>query len=90
MKEFTEQNCGISLDYVNCAKCANCLFKFFTIISSDIKPVPPWYLYLVVVEWLACLNDPESYASGGIAARRVTHARQDKGDKPDEKVPWSL
>ena len=50
---------------------------------------PPWYLYLVVVEWLACLNDPESYAGGGIAARRVTHARQVKGDKPDKKVPWS-
>ena len=51
--------------------------------------VPPWYLYLVVVEWLACLNDPESYAGGGIAARRVTHAVQVKGDKPEEKVSWS-
>ena len=50
---------------------------------------PPWYLYLFVVEWLACLNDPESYAGGGIAARRVTHAGQVKGDKPDEKVLWS-
>ena len=47
------------------------------------------YLYLVVVEWLACLNDPESYAGGGIAVRRVTHAGQVKGDKPDKKVPWS-
>ena len=45
--------------------------------------------YLVVVEWLACLNDPESYAGGGIADRRVTHAGQVKGDKPDEKLPWS-
>ena len=51
--------------------------------------IPPWYLYLVVVEWLACLNDPESYAGGGIAARRVTHAGQVKGVKPDKKVPWS-
>ena len=42
----------------------------------------------LVVEWLACLNDPESYAGGGIAARRVTHAGQVKGDKPEEKVPW--
>ena len=50
---------------------------------------PPWYLYLVVVECLACLNDPESYAGGGIAARRVTHARQVQGDKPNKKVPWS-
>ena len=31
------------------------------------------------------LNDPESYAGGGIAARRVTHAGQVKGDKPDGK-----
>ena len=37
---------------------------------------------------VAC-NDPESYAGGGFAARRVTHAGQVKGDKPDEKVPWS-
>ena len=45
--------------------------------------------YLVVVEWLACLNGPESYAGGSIAARRVTHVGQVKGDKPDKKVPWS-
>ena len=51
--------------------------------------IPPWYLYLAVVEWVACLNDPESYAGCGIAARRVTHAGQVKGDKPDKKVPWS-
>ena len=50
---------------------------------------PPWYHYLVVVEWLACLNDPESYTGDGIAARRVTRVGQVKGDKPDEKVPWS-
>ena len=50
---------------------------------------PPWYLYLVVVEWLACLYDPESYAGGSIAARMVTHTGQVKGDKPDKKVPWS-
>ena len=31
----------------------------------------------------------KSYGGGGIAARRVTHAGQVKGDKPDEKVPWS-
>ena len=37
----------------------------------------------------SCLNDPESYAGGGIAARRVTHAGQVKGGKPDEKVHWS-
>ena len=58
------------------------LFKVCIIVS-------PWYLYLVVVEWLACLNDPESYAGGGIAARRVTYAGQVKGDKPDKRVPWS-
>ena len=47
------------------------------------------YLYLVVVEWLACLNDPESSAGGSIAVRRVTHAGQVEGDTPDKKVPWS-
>ena len=35
-----------------------------------------------------CLNDPESYAGDSIAARRVTHAGQVKGDKPDKKVPY--
>ena len=47
--------------------------------------IPPMVLYLVVVEWLACLRDPESYADGSIAADRVTHVGQVKGDKPDEK-----
>ena len=55
------------------------------ILLLSIHCFPPWYLYLVVVEWLACLNDPESYAGGGIAARRVTHSGQVKGDKPDKK-----
>ena len=40
-----------------------------------------------MVEWLACLNDPESYAGGGgIAAKRVNHAGQVKGDKPEKKA----
>ena len=64
----------------------NLYFIFYLLLLSLF---PPWYLYLVVVEWLACLIDPESYAGGSIAARRVTHAGQVKGDKPDEKVPWS-
>ena len=38
-----------------------------------------------MVERFACLNDPESYAGVGIAARRVTHAGQVKGDRPDKK-----
>ena len=59
------------------------------IIITIIIIIPTWYLYLVVVEWLACLNDPERYAGGGFAARWVTHAGQVKGDKPEEKVPWS-
>ena len=42
-----------------------------------------------MVEWLACLNDPESYAGGSIAAMRATHVGQVNGDKPDEKVPWT-
>ena len=57
------------------------------VIVTEINP--PCYLYLVVVEWPVCLNDPESYAGGSIAARRVIHAGQVKGDKPDKKVPWS-
>ena len=58
--------------------------KSFEIFQCMRKISPPWYLYLDVVEWLACLNDPESYAGGGFAARRVTHAEQVKGDKPDK------
>ena len=58
-------------------------------ITIAARAIPPWCLYLVVVEWLACINDPESYAGGSIAARRVTLAGQVKGDKPDKKVPWS-
>ena len=54
-------------------------FIFLEAREKTLFKVTPWYLYLVVVEWLACLNDPESYAGGGIAARRVTHAGQVKG-----------
>ena len=49
----------------------------------------PWYLYLVVVEWVACLNDPESYAGGGIAARRVPMPDRSKMISQTKKVPWS-
>ena len=64
--------------------------KPFIISLSGINKInPPWYLYLVVVEWLAYLNDPESYAGGGIAATRITHTGQVEGNKPEKKVPWS-
>ena len=60
-------------------------------MANIILPPHSWPTYwaLVVVEWLACLNDPESYAGGSIAVRRITHAGQVKSDKPDKKVPWS-
>lgn len=59
--------------------------SIFTINIAIIIIFPPMVLYLAVVEWLACLRDPESYADGSIAADRVTHVGQVKGDKPDEK-----
>jgi len=34
---------------------------------------------------LAWSDDPESYAGGSLAAGRVFHAVQVKGDDPDEK-----
>ena len=40
-------------------------YRMYQILYSSWAALPPWYLYLVVVEWLACLNDPESYAGGG-------------------------
>jgi hypothetical protein len=44
------------------------------------------YLYFDVVVGLAWSNDSESYAGGSVATGRASHAGQDKGDDPDEKV----
>jgi len=41
------------------------------------------YSYFDVVVGLAWPNDPESYASSGIATGRASHARYVKGDDPD-------
>jgi hypothetical protein len=43
------------------------------------------YLYFDVVVRLACSHDSEGYAGGSVAAGRVSHARQVKGDDPDKK-----
>jgi len=46
---------------------------------------PRWYLYFDVVVGLAWSNDPESYAGGSFATRRVSHAGQVEGDDSDKK-----
>jgi hypothetical protein len=43
------------------------------------------YPYFDVVAGLEWSYDPESYASGSVAAGRVSHAGQVKGDAPDKK-----
>jgi hypothetical protein len=43
------------------------------------------YPYFDVVVGLAWSYDPESYAGGSVAAGRVSHAGQVKGDYPDRK-----
>jgi hypothetical protein len=43
------------------------------------------YPYFDVVVGLAWSYDPESYAGGSVAAGRISHARQVKGDDPDKK-----
>jgi hypothetical protein len=43
------------------------------------------YPYFDIVVGLAWSYDPESYAGGSVAAGRVSHARQVKGDDPDKK-----
>jgi hypothetical protein len=48
-------------------------------------PPPHRYPYFDIVVGLAWSSDPESYASGSIAAGRVPHARQVRGDDPDKK-----
>jgi len=52
---------------------------------------PGRYIYLDAVVGLVCSNDPKSCAGGNLATGRVSHARQFKGDDPDEmgNVPSS-
>jgi hypothetical protein len=47
---------------------------------------PRRYPYFGVVVGLAWSYDPESYAGGSVAAGRVYHAGQVKGDDPDKKA----
>jgi hypothetical protein len=43
------------------------------------------YRYFDVVVGLAWSYDPEGYAGGSVAAGRVSHDGQVKGDDPDKK-----
>jgi hypothetical protein len=43
------------------------------------------YSYFDVAVGLVWSNEPESYAGGSIASGRASHARQVKGDDPDNK-----
>jgi hypothetical protein len=47
--------------------------------------LPRSYSYSDAVEGLAWLNNPDSYVGGSVATRRVSHARDVKGDDPDKK-----
>jgi hypothetical protein len=47
---------------------------------------PRRYPYFDVVVGLAWSYDPESYAGGSLAAGRISHAGQVKGDDPDKKA----
>jgi hypothetical protein len=50
------------------------------------RSLPPRrYPYLDVVVGLVWSYDPESYAGGSVAAGRVSHAGQVKGDYPNKK-----
>jgi hypothetical protein len=49
------------------------------------KIMPRRYPYFDVVDWLARSYEPESYVGGSVATGGASHARQVKGDDPDEK-----
>ena len=50
---------------------------------SDNSP-PSRKVYLDAVVGLAWSNDPKSWAGGNLVTGTVSHARQVKGDDPDE------
>jgi hypothetical protein len=58
------------------------IWPLIRILYKQISP-PHRYLHFVVVVGLAWSCDPESYAGGSFATRRVSHAGQVKGDGPD-------
>jgi hypothetical protein len=49
------------------------------------NPPPLRYAYFDVVVGLTRSYDPERYASGSVAAGRISHAGQVEGDDPDKK-----
>jgi hypothetical protein len=56
--------------------------KILTILGAIAPHRHPYFDVVVGPAWS---HDPESYAGGIIAAGRVSHARQVKGDGPDKK-----
>ena len=53
---------------------------------SGIQPLPPKKVsYSGVVVGLAWSNDPDSYTGDIVATSKVSHARQVKGDDPEDK-----
>jgi hypothetical protein len=50
-----------------------------------LSQLPRSYPYSDAVEGLEWLNDTDSYAGGSVATRRVSHAREVKGDDPDKR-----
>jgi hypothetical protein len=46
---------------------------------------PRRYPYFDVAAGIAWSYDPERYAGGSLAAGRISHVRQVKGDDPDKK-----
>jgi hypothetical protein len=61
-------------------------FRLYPIILWTSRVYSPRrYFYLDAVVGLAWSYDPESYAGGSVAAGRVSHAGQVKGDDPDKK-----
>jgi hypothetical protein len=53
--------------------------------TGDLHVTPRMYPYFDVVVGLGWSYDPESYAGSSVAAGRVSHAGQVKGDYPGKK-----
>ena len=52
--------------------------------------LPRSYPYSDAVEGIEWLNDPDSFVGGSVATRRVSHAREVKGDSPDKRGNLAL
>jgi hypothetical protein len=61
------------------------LFSTNERIKRGSQYFPSQLALLYVVVGLACPYDPESCAGGSVAAGRISHAGQVKGDDPDKK-----